>query len=254
MPILYALKMNIKMTKPFSLFFLASTLFFSSCGCGNSDGGNGPRQEEIKKEEEKKEEIKKEEPKFSLELAEGVKKEDLNTNQPIPLVLKGENFLKEGAKFQISIHEEWETKGTLHFMDNQGKAGEWIKREGCGSKKEREKVDEVELKDGVLPLIFVPNGKSGKTVISLLVGGDGFQINDISIELDLKSMISLKVPAKVGTSKPIKASLKIDSEEEYTLKQVKHGYYPLELTYDKGGKKSQFVLETSLEQESMVST
>ncbi len=217
------------MIKSLFLFVLASSFLFASCDCNNSDIDNGPRGEETGQKYEEtspKHEEKKEEPKFSLALADGVKGEALFTNRPIPLVLKGENLNSnhpDDHKLKIG---KWSVqKGTLHFMDVDGKAGKHI--EAC----------EVEFKNGVLPLVFVPNGNSGKVCLELEFTFSSWDKPfEASTELDLKSFISLETPEEIKTGKLTTAWLKFnaDPEEEFTLKSVRIDHYPLEMTYDNG--------------------
>lgn len=127
-----------------NLFLLLTALLFASCDCNNSDTDNGPRDEEKK-------------PNFIFSLGEGLKKGDLSANRPIPLVLKDENFSKHNIT-EYKYPNQKAEKGSLHFMDVNGKPGKRV-----------ESSDTIELKDGVFPLVFVPNGKSGQDTISLEV-------------------------------------------------------------------------------------
>jgi hypothetical protein len=323
------------MIKPFSLFFLASTLFFSNCGCGNSDVGEGPKSEDSISEDTKspkfslsladgasrenlyarhpiqlvlKDEnfskhgittyklppqkgeggifhlmdangkageridhselievpsgelslifvpsgkvgkniigielqnqvkgdsfqvsmelsLKKEEPKFSLELAEGMKKEDLNTNQPIPLVLKGENLLE--AEYLVDKLEV--EKGTLHFMDNQGKTGEEIRGR-----------EVLIFKDGALPLMFVPSGKVGENSIkiSFKLKRNVWRGGETKLNLDLKNILTASLPEFVRTGKlePFKLKINADPEQEFTIKSITPQSGNVEIFYDNGEK------------------
>lgn len=208
------------MRQRFNFFLLLASLLFASCHCKNADVDNGPKNEETELNYEKKEK-----PNFILVLAEEVKGKDLFANRPIPLVLKDENFAKHEVKVYKYPKAKAE-KGVLHLMEANGKTGKRI-----------ESSDTIELKDGVLPLMFVPNGIPGKDIISLELTykEDYF---DVNTKLDLKSVVSLEVSKKVETSKLTTAWLKIiaDTKEEFTLKSVRINHYAVEMTYDNGEK------------------